>query len=394
MLAHIVSLSNKKAGKWVKGRKEVWAHLNQQVDPNSSYIWVHCASLGEFEQGRPLIERIKAKDPSQKILVTFFSPSGYEVRKNFELADVVLYLPLDTKKNAQRLLSTINIRKAYFIKYEFWYYFLNELHRRSIDTYLVSGIFRPSQIFFKPYGKWYARILHNFTFLYLQNEISKDLLQSIGIHNTQILGDTRFDRVHDIALTANDLPLVETFKQNQKVIVCGSTWPEDEAVLLDYVNESKNIKWIIAPHEVSESHILSLKDRLTKKSVFFSNLKEEDPSQFDIIIADGYGYLTSLYKYADIAYVGGGFGKSIHNILEAATFGAPIVFGPKHSKFKEAVDLIDLKGSFNVHNKDEVKGTINHLLESSDSLQSASTICRKYVAENTGATDVILKETF
>ncbi|QZE14180.1 3-deoxy-D-manno-octulosonic acid transferase [Halosquirtibacter laminarini] len=389
-LIKIASLWNPKAKKWIQGRDEVWSTLNNKIDKNSSYIWFHCASLGEFEQGRPLIERIKRKDPAKKIIITFFSPSGYEVRKDFSSADVVVYLPLDTQNNAQRFLETVHVEMAFFIKYEFWNYFLSELHKQKIETYLVSGIFRPSQVFFKHYGKWYADILKNFTHLYVQNEVSKELLEGINIKNVSVLGDTRFDRVHDIATQAEKIDSIEQFKGNDKLVVCGSTWPEDEKVLLHYINQSEGTKWIIAPHEVSNTHTAELESKIQKKSITFSNLKNSNPSDYDIVIADGYGYLTSLYKYADIAYVGGGFGKSIHNILEAATYGAPIIFGPKHSKFKEALDLIKLKSAFPANSQLEVEALLYQLLTDEDILNNASKRCIQYVKENTGSTDIII----
>lgn len=392
LLIRIASCSNTKAQNWINGRKEVWSTLEEKNNPTSSYFWFHCASLGEFEQGRPLIERIKKQNPAQKIVITFFSPSGYEVRKNYEYADIVVYLPLDTPRNAKRFLSSINISKAFFIKYEFWYHFLSELNRNKIDTYLVSGIFRPSQIFFKSYGKWYARILKSFRHLYVQNDISEKLLNQIGINNVSVVGDTRFDRVHDIAELAAEIEAIATFKQDKKLIVCGSTWGEDERILIDFINQTQDVQWIIAPHEVKENHILALEEKLQKRTIRFSNLKNSKPTDFEVIIADGYGYLTSLYRYGDIAYVGGGFGKGIHNILEAATYGVPILFGPKHSKFKEAKDLKSQKGAFAIHNKESLNNQLELLLNDGNALKEASQICKDYISQNTGASEVIIGE--
>lgn len=396
LLIRIFSVFNEKAKLFVKGRKNWKENLSSKIDGKSKYIWFHCSSLGEFEQGRPVIEECKSQFPEYKIVLTFFSPSGFEIRKNYPLADVVLYLPLDTKRNAQTFLDIVKPEKAFFVKYEFWYFYISELKRKNIPLYIVSAIFRENQQFFKntPWGLWYRKILFKVEYLFVQNEKSGELLKSIGLSNFMVTGDTRFDRVAAIARDSKKLPIVEKFKGNSLLIVAGSTWKPDEEMLAAFINQSKNIKFIIAAHEVSGANINRIHQLLKKPAISFSKVTETEIDKFEVLIIDSVGLLSSLYRYGDVAYIGGGFGVGIHNILEAATFGLPVVFGPNYKKFKEAVDLISEGGAFSISNADELRQTLNTLIDDKKEREKSTEICRNYVAKNVGSTKYIIEKVF
>lgn len=388
----IIALFSPKIKLFVDGRKNVFSILEEKIKPNDKTIWFHSASLGEYEQGLPVIEKIKEKYPSHKIIVTFFSPSGYEVRKNNTVADVTIYLPLDTKRNAQKFLKLAHPELAFFIKYEFWLNYLKELESKAIPTYLISGIFREKQMFFKWYGGFYRKALKAFTYFFVQNEKSKQLVESLGFKNVIVSGDTRFDRVDAILKRDNSLDFVENFKNNQTLIVIGSSWPKDETLLAEYINQAaKNVKFIIAPHNIKTDQIESLKSQITKSTVLFSEKENLDLSKYDVLIVDTIGLLTKIYSYGTIAYVGGGFGNpGIHNILEPATFGIPIVIGPNFNNFAEAVELVALKGCTVTTNFDDLKQSFDHLLTDKKLLEEKSQICKSYIQDNKGATNSIL----
>lgn len=392
----LLALFSPKMKLFVEGRKEVFPILQSKLNPNDKTIWFHAASLGEYEQGLPVIEKIKEKFPNHKIVVTFFSPSGYEVRKNNTVADATVYLPLDTKSNAQKFIKAINPELVFFIKYEYWPNYLNELRKLEIKTYLISGIFREKQTFFKWYGGFYRNALKTFDYFFVQNESSKKLLQSIGFNNVKISGDTRFDRVVSILERDNSLDFIEQFKNNKTTIVIGSSWPKDENFLVNYINNTpNNIKFIIAPHNIKSEQILELKKSITKKTILFSNERSgRDLSlrDYDIFIIDTIGILTKIYSYSDIAYVGGGFGNpGVHNILEPATFGVPIIIGPNYSHFAEATALVHQEGCISISNQNELNDAFNLLINNEDERNEKGHICSTFVQINKGATDVILK---
>lgn len=392
----IFSVFNEKAKLFVAGRKNWKKTLREQTDQNAKYVWFHCASLGEFEQGRPVIEELKKQFPEYKIALTFFSPSGYEIRKNYDLADIVVYLPLDTKSNAAAFLNILQPEKAFFIKYEFWYHYITELKKRQIPHYAISAIFRENQQFFKntPWGLWYRKILFQFDHLFVQNETSAQLLKNIGLLNITVSGDTRFDRVAAIASAAKEISIVEKFKGNSLLVVAGSTWKPDEELLVEFINHNSHVKFIIAPHEVSVTNMNRIQQLLKRPAILFSNTKNAEPDTFQVLIIDSIGLLSSLYRYGNIAYIGGGFGVGIHNILEAATFGMPIVFGPNYKKFKEAVELISEGGAFAITKFDELEHTFNQLISDKKVLNNTSDISKNYVAKNVGSTEVIIKKVF
>lgn len=389
----ILALFSPKIKLFVNGRKEVFTTLQSKINPNDKTIWFHAASLGEYEQGLPVIEKIKEKFPNHKIVVTFFSPSGYEVRKNNTIADVTVYLPLDTKSNAQKFIKAVHPEMVFFIKYEYWPNYLNELKKLGIKTYLISGIFRENQAFFKWYGGFYRSALKTFDYFFVQNDSSKKLIQSIGFNNVKVSGDTRFDRVVSILERDNSLDFIEQFKNNQTTIVIGSSWPKDENLLVNYINNaSKNIKFIIAPHNIKSEQISNLKSQITKSTILFSEKNNIDLSNFNIFIIDTIGILTKIYSYADIAYVGGGFGNpGVHNILEPATFGVPIVIGPNYSHFAEATALVNMEGCISISNQNEINEAFNLLINNEDERHEKGHICSTFVQINKGATDVILK---
>lgn len=389
----IIALFSPKIKLFVEGRKNVFSVLEEKIKADDKTIWFHSASLGEYEQGLPVIEKIKEKYPSHKIIVTFFSPSGYEVRKNNTVADVTIYLPLDTKSNAKRFLKLVHPEFAFFIKYEFWLNYLKELEKSKTPTYLISGIFRDNQMFFKWYGGFYRKALNTFTYFFVQNESSKQKIESIGFHNVIVSGDTRFDRVNAILERDNRLDFVENFKNNQPTIVIGSSWPKDEILIAEYINQApENIKFIIAPHNIKPDQISDLLSKITKPTVLFSEKENKDLSDYSVFIIDTIGILTKIYSYGTIAYVGGGFGNpGIHNILEPATFGIPIVIGPNYSKFAEAVDLVKIGGCMPISTSEELKVIFDQLLNDKNFLEEKSAICKSFIQDHKGATETIMK---
>ncbi|MBA5792438.1 MULTISPECIES: 3-deoxy-D-manno-octulosonic acid transferase [unclassified Flavobacterium] len=375
---------------FVDGRKQSFQILKEKIHPSEKYIWVHVASLGEYEQGLPIMEAFKKEHPEYKIVLTFFSPSGYEIRKNNKIADVTLYLPLDTKTNAKRFVDLVQPKMVFFIKYEFWLNYLKELKQQNIPTYLVSGIFRENQLFFKGYGGFYRDALQTFDHFFVQNEKSKQLLNSIDFNNVTVHGDTRFDRVARIVERVQPLDFIEKFKKNTTTIVIGSSWVDDENVYLPYLNASKNIKFIIAPHNIKEEEITRLISKIGKKVIRYTNYKEEDLKTADVFIIDTIGILTQIYAYADIAYVGGAFKTGLHNILEPATYGTPVVIGPKYEKFQEAKDLVALGSCLVVHNTEELTTTFNQLIQDKTYRSELGTKNRDFVLQNKNATNVVM----
>ena len=387
----IASFFNPKARLWIIGRKNIFKEIEFAIQKlkTQNLIWFHCASLGEFEQGRPLMEAMKKKDPSVRILLTFFSPSGYEIRKNYSGADHVFYLPLDTPANAKKFIEIVKPSKVFFVKYEFWFNFLKALKRKNIPTYLVSGIFRDDHHFFKSSGAWFRKQLSAFTHFYLQDEKSVRLLNSIGYFNVTLAGDTRFDRVFEVAANVNQNDLIKQFVADKKMLIVGSSWMEDEAIVSSI--KLAPLKLIIAPHEVNKAHLDSMVDRFGSAAsvLLYSNANESNVSDAQILIIDNIGMLSSLYQYATVAFIGGGFGKGIHNILEAATFGLPIIFGPNYKKFTEAKELIKLGGAFSIKDSSDFEKTM-HLLDDEQVLKTASLISKMYIKTHVGATGRIL----
>ncbi|MDD3859919.1 MAG: glycosyltransferase N-terminal domain-containing protein [Bacteroidales bacterium] len=373
----------------ISGRVNWRNELKSKIDKNKSYVWIHCASLGEFEQGRPLIEKIKSENAGASILLTFFSPSGYEIRKNYQFADIVCYLPFDSKANAKDFIDIVKPKYAVFVKYEIWYYFLKELSIRNIPVFLISGIFRKNQIFFKWYGKSYRKALSFFSHLFLQDNKSAELLKNFGFLDYSVCGDTRMDRVMSIAEENYVNPLLEQFSENNNIIVCGSTWEEDEIILCRFINEfSEKYKLIIAPHEINEQHLEKIEKLLKVKSVRLSNLETLDNS-VRVIIVDSIGLLSKLYRYAKVAYVGGGFGKGIHNVLEPIVYNIPVIFGPNYKKFKEAVDLILEKSAFEIGDYENFESIINMLFSEQKILIQIKNQTEVYIQKSFGATSKI-----
>ncbi|NMA75009.1 MAG: 3-deoxy-D-manno-octulosonic acid transferase [Bacteroidales bacterium] len=393
VLVSIAAPFSRKPRKMKKGHRVVYNVLRNMRDEESSYIWFHAASLGEFEQGRPLIEKIKKLHPEYKILLTFFSPSGYEVRKHYKEADIVCYLPFDKPRNVRKFLNLASPCMAFFIKYEFWKNYLDELHKRNIPTYSISSIFRKEQIFFKWYGKTYRKVLQNFDHLFVQNEESKQLLESIGITKATIVGDTRFDRVIEISKEAKKLPIVEQFVDNSPTLVIGSSWAPDEDLYIQYFNEHPEVKLILAPHEIDDRHLVEIVNKLKRPYALYTRVenKKEEVRKSDCLIINCFGLLSSIYKYGDIAHIGGGFGEGIHNTLEAAVYGIPVIFGPKYHKFIEAHDLLNANAAFCIQNYNELNKLLNKLFSSNDFLKKTGRNAAQYVNEKSGATDKILQ---
>lgn len=423
----IGSLFNKKIKKMWRGEREAVDLLKEKVDPTAKYVWFHAASLGEFEQGRPLIEQLRATHPEYKILLTFFSPSGYEVRKNYEGADIVCYLPLDTIRNARRFLRAVHPVMAFFIKYEFWYNYLHILRHRGEPVYSVSSIFRPGQVFFKWYGRNYAKVLHCITHFFVQNEVSLQLLKGIGIDEATVVGDTRFDRVLQIKEQAKELPIVEAFKgingkgdackddlsedackrvlskdackedlsengcKGCKVFVAGSSWQPDEDIFIRFFNDHPDWKLIIAPHVIGEDHLAYILDKLQMKAVRYTQATEQSAAEARCLIIDCFGLLSTIYRYGEIAYVGGGFGVGIHNVPEAAVWGVPVLFGPNNKRFQEAQDLLACKGSFEVTDYDSFNTIISRLISDDKFRHQCGEASANYVKSRSGATDIIMK---
>ncbi len=375
---HIAALFNSKAKLWIKGRKNIFQKLTEAIKEDQDIVWFHCASLGEFEQGKPIIEGYKLKYPNHKILLTFFSPSGYEIRKNYDAVDWTFYLPSDTKKNAKKFITIVKPIKAIFIKYEFWFNYMVELNKKDIPLYSASSIFRREQSFFK--YDWFAKQLNNVSHFFVQDQNSKELLKNIGFSNCTIVGDTRFDSVITNTQNTINIPLIEEFSKNKTTIICGSTWPKDESLIVKYIKENSNYNYIIAPHELR--HISSLKNQTN--ALLLSKANNTSINSSNVLIVDSIGILSNAYKYGNIAYIGGGFGSGIHNILEAATFGLPLIFGPNYRKFKEASELIELGGAKSISNYSELKITILYYINFNKS------IAKNYIKRNTGATDIII----
>lgn len=390
----IAALFDKKTKLFVDGRRKTASKIQSVIAKSDKVIWMHCASLGEFEQGHPISEKLKLQYPNHKLVVTFFSPSGYEVRKNYETATVVCYLPIDTKQNAKKFLDLLNPRLAIFVKYEFWPNLLKELKNRNIETLLVSGIFREDQAFFSWYGDWMRKSLNAFSHFFVQNENSKQLLNKIYFKNVTVSGDTRFDRVYEITKQNNQLDYISAFKNNKYTLVAGSTWKEDEDLLVDYINNkaSENEKFIIAPHNIDGKDVLELKNSISKKVLLFSERNTNDLKDFQVFIIDTVGILTKVFSYADIAYVGGGYTKTgVHNVLEPATFGVPIIIGPNYHKFNEAVELVEKEACFAVDNSQKLSVLLNTFLKEEHYRQEAGKKALNYVINKTGATEKILK---
>lgn len=400
----IASLFNEKVRKMWRGEREAFKILKQKVDPNAKYIWFHAASLGEFEQGRPLMERIRKDYPQYKILLTFYSPSGYEVRKNYEGADIICYMPVDTRLNAIRFLRLVRPVMAFFIKYEFWSNFLHILKHRNIPTYSVSSIFREDQVFFKWYGRSYAGVLKCFTRFFVQNEESKRLLEGIGITAVDVVGDTRFDRVLQIKEAAKQLPICEAFRtgvassqsadvphHDFKVFVAGSSWPPDENIFIPFFNEHKDWRLLIAPHVIAEEHLKLILSLIKgKKVVRYTQTTPEEAAEADVLIIDCFGLLSSMYNYGDVAYIGGGFGVGIHNTLEAAVWNMPVIFGPNNKKFQEAQGLLKSGGGFEINTYEDFSGLMGSLMNDEAFLKQAGDKAGSFVAHLAGATDKVL----
>lgn len=400
----IASLFNEKVRKMWRGEREAFKILKQKVDPNAKYIWFHAASLGEFEQGRPLMERIRKDNPQYKILLTFYSPSGYEVRKNYEGADIICYIPVDTRLNAIRFLRLVRPVMAFFIKYEFWSNFLHILKHRNIPTYSVSSIFREDQVFFKWYGRSYAGVLKCFTRFFVQNEESKRLLEGIGITAVDVVGDTRFDRVLQIKEAAKQLPICEAFRtgvassqsadvphHDFKVFVAGSSWPPDENIFIPFFNEHKDWRLLIAPHVIAEEHLKLILSLIKgKKVVRYTQTTPEEAAEADVLIIDCFGLLSSMYNYGDVAYIGGGFGVGIHNTLEAAVWNMPVIFGPNNKKFQEAQGLLKSDGGFEINTYEDFSGLMSSLMNDETFLKQAGDKAGAFVAHLAGATDKVL----
>ena len=400
----IASLFNEKVRKMWRGEREAFKILKQKVDPNAKYIWFHAASLGEFEQGRPLMERIRKDYPQYKILLTFYSPSGYEVRKNYEGADIICYMPVDTRLNAIRFLRLVRPVMAFFIKYEFWSNFLHILKHRNIPTYSVSSIFREDQVFFKWYGRSYAGVLKCFTRFFVQNEESKRLLEGIGITAVDVVGDTRFDRVLQIKEAAKQLPICEAFRtgvassqsadvphHDFKVFVAGSSWPPDENIFIPFFNEHKDWRLLIAPHVIAEEHLKLILSLIKgKKVVRYTQTTPEEAAEADVLIIDCFGLLSSMYNYGDVAYIGGGFGVGIHNTLEAAVWNMPVIFGPNNKKFQEAQGLLKSGGGFEINTYEDFSSLMGSLMNDETFLKQAGDKAGTFVAHLAGATDKVL----
>ena len=388
----IASCFNKKVKKMWAGERQAIKVLREKVDPNARYIWFHAASLGEFEQGRPLMEYLRKTHPEYKILLTFFSPSGYEVRKNYEGADIICYLPLDTIRNARRFLRSIKPVMAFFIKYEFWYNYLHILQHRGIPTYSVSSIFRPDQIFFQWYGKGYGRVLKCFTHFFVQNIESKNLLAKLDIHDVEVVGDTRFDRVLQIKEASKQLPIVEKFTENtSKVFIAGSSWLPDEEVFLKYFNLHKDWKLIVAPHVIGEDHLAQIFELLKgRRVVRYTEATEENVKDAEVLIIDCFGLLSSIYHYGTISYVGGGFGVGIHNVLEAAVWDIPVIFGPNNKRFQEAQGLIMAGGGFEINDYQSFRDLMMRFETDEMFLQTSKKHAGEFVKGRAGATEKIM----
>lgn len=397
LLISIASLFNPKAKQWVKGRRDIFKRIEKSINKNDKIIWFHAASLGEFEQGRPLIEKIKNKKPEYKIFLTFFSPSGYEIRKDYAFADYIFYLPIDSPKNAKRLVDLINPEIVIFIKYEFWFNYFSQIRKKNIPLYLISGVFRANQHFFKSWGKWQRKQIKNISYFFLQDENSANLLNNIGFKNTIVTGDTRFDRVSEILCEEANFPIIENFVSGNKIFCAGSSWPPDEDIILDYLNNTTfDLKLIIAPHDISKGHIDEIKNKFKsfEVAIYSETTIEDDLNKKQILIIDSIGMLNKIYRFADIVYVGGGFGVAIHNLLEAAVYGLPVMYGPKHTNFREALEMAKGKGGFPINNKEEFSEKLNMLLEDENFYKKSSNAAAEYIKQNIGSTELIFDKIF
>lgn len=395
LLISFASLFNSKASLWVEGRRNLFGQMKKEIKPDDRIVWFHCASLGEFEQGRPVIEVVRKNYPDFKILLTFFSPSGYEKRKNYPFADYVFYLPLDTRHNASKFLKIVNPEMVFFIKYEFWYNYIEFLFRKNVPTYYISSIFRPSQYFFKPWGSWMRKQLQKITFFFVQDEASLLLLESIHIFHAEVSGDTRFDRVNELKEEKVSYPAIENYQELAPLLIAGSTWPADEELLFNLLSSVRpNFNMLIAPHEVDKERISKLMLQFGKfNPVLFSELDSVVENNSRVIVVNSIGQLSYLYRYAKLAYIGGGFGTGIHNILEAATYGVPVLHGPNYQRFLEAVELLENRGSFVVHQDDDFREIVSLLLNDPKEYSRANQAARKYVADHVGATQRVIKKT-
>ncbi|HVD96857.1 MAG TPA: glycosyltransferase N-terminal domain-containing protein [Cytophagaceae bacterium] len=394
LIIRIAAPFNKKASLWLQGRKNIFSILKEKFKGNTTPVaWFHAASLGEFEQARPVIEAFRKEYPGYRILLTFFSPSGYEIRKNYSGADDIFYLPADTRKNARQFISITNPSIVFFVKYEFWFHYLDELKKQQIHTVLFSAIFRKEQPFFSKYTDFYKNILYCFSWLFVQDKISLSLLNSIAVQNASAVGDTRFDRVKDLVQAKKEISIAEAFKNNQKVFIIGSAWNADMEVLIPFINEKEfsNLKFIIAPHEIHPEEIQRWKQKIKHKTSLYSEASEQTITSQEVLIIDNIGLLSSLYQYAEYAWIGGAYGKGLHNILEAATYGMPVFFGTHYQKFKEAKDLIEEGAAFSVKNMDEFKKKFLPIWNDEALRKSLAATASSYVQKNTGATEAILQ---
>lgn len=390
LAAKIASVKNRKAKLMLNGQSRTFDLLREKIEPGRRYIWMHAASLGEFEQGRPLIEKIKKENPRARIVLSFFSPSGYEVRKHYEMVDVVCYLPFDLPGNVTRFLDLVNPSVAIFVKYEFWGNYLNELRRRGVPTFIVSAVFRPKQVFFRPWGRMFRKMLGCYDNLFVQDERSRELLERVGISNVDVCGDTRFDRVMDVRNAARTFPLIERFaKRGGHILVAGSSWQPDEDLIFPYFNSHPHVRLIIAPHEFDKPRLMAMMSRMSRPAVLFSQLTEKDADQAQCIVIDSFGLLSSIYRYGTIAYVGGGFGAGIHNLNEAAVYGLPVIFGPRHEKFREARGLIECGAGLVVNDNSQFDSVMNHLTDDPEALRRSGNAAAEYIKNNTGATQHI-----
>jgi 3-deoxy-D-manno-octulosonic-acid transferase len=398
-LIYVASLFNPKAKLWIQGRKGGFQKLiTFKQNCNKPIIWIHCASLGEFEQGRPIIEYIRKEHSEYAILLTFFSPSGFEIRKNYDQVDMVSYLPSDSYHNAKKFVELINPQMAIFVKYEYWFNYMHFLHKKAIPLYVISAIFRPNQHFFKPYGSWFVKQLKTVSYFYTQNQISTQLLQVIGINNVTMCGDTRFDRVLKIAENVGSFEIIDAFcnaKPRENIWVIGSSWHPDEIMLEALIGEIPNLRFIIAPHEIHQEHLNQISQLFSKYQLtFYSKTTVEEASKADILVVDTMGMLSQIYQYGHVAFIGGGFGSGIHNILEAAAYQIPVIFGPRYHKFDEAVSLIDAGGAFSVKSSEELSAIAHKLIDDKVYCQNVATISKQFVEQNRGATLKIAEQIF
>ncbi len=383
-----------KARLTVQGQARTVPYLKDTLDPDGGYIWIHAASLGEFEQGRPLIEKIREEQPDAKILLSFYSPSGYEVRKGYDKVDAVCYMPIDTPRRVKEFLDVVRPMMAIFVKYEFWGNFLEQLKQRNVPTYIISSIFRPNQSFFKHWGGMFRKMLGCFTHLYVQDYESRELLHGIGIDNVTVCGDTRLDRVLQIKAQSQEFPSIAAMTSGDKLtLVMGSSWQPDEDIIIPYFNSHPEMKLIIAPHEFDESRLEAMMARIKRPVARYTKLDQvDDPSQLDCMIIDCFGILSSLYRYGDVAYVGGGFGSGIHNVPEAAVYGIPVIFGPRHEKFREALELKECGGGFAIDNASQCNDILDRLLGDTNALKQAGSAASNYIGRHTGATERIFHD--